>query len=384
MRPISYGRQYIDESDIEEVVKVLHSDYLTQGPKVREFEKNLAEIVGAKYAVSFSNGTAALHGAYFAGGLGPKDEIVTTPNTFAATSNAALYLGARPIFSDIDMKTGNIDPDEIEEKITQRTKFIVPVHYSGHPVVLETIYKIAKKHNLMVIEDACHALGAKYKGDPIGSCKYSDMTVFSFHPVKSITTGEGGAVTTNSKELYNRLILFRQHGITKNREDFSRTPDGPWYHEMRLLGYNYRLTDIQAALGISQLRKLDKFIKRRREIVSLYKDLLKDNPYFELPPEEEYAFSSWHLYPVKLKEPYIPYKRDIFEELRKKSIFLQVHYIPVYMHPYYQDLGYKKGISPISEDFYKREISFPIYYSLEDNELRYFVDTILEIMEKLI
>ena len=383
MKPITYGRQYIDEEDIKAVENVLRSDYLTQGPKVREFEERLGGYVGAKYVVAFANGTAALHGAYFAAGLDKEDEIITTPITFAATSNAALYLGAKPVFSDIDLNTGNIDPSKIEEKITQKTKIVVPVHYAGHPVELEKIYEIAKKYDLILIEDACHALGAKYHGEKIGSGKYSDMTIFSFHPVKSITTGEGGAVTTNNKEYYERLVLFRQHGITKNPANFVNASHGPWYHEMQELGYNYRLTDIQSALGISQLKKLDKFVKRRREIVSLYEKLLKDNPYFELPVEKDYAYSSWHLFPVKLKDKYIPYKKEIFEKLRNNNIFLQVHYIPVYRHPYYKSLGYKEGLCPNAEIFYKKEISFPIYYSLTDDEINYFVDMILAIMERL-
>ncbi len=383
MKPITYGRQYIDEEDIKAVENVLRSDYLTQGPKVREFEERLGGYVGAKYVVAFANGTAALHGAYFAAGLDKEDEIITTPITFAATSNAALYLGAKPVFSDIDLNTGNINPSKIEEKITQKTKIVVPVHYAGHPVELEKIYEIAKKYDLILIEDACHALGAKYHGEKIGSGKYSDMTIFSFHPVKSITTGEGGAVTTNNKEYYERLVLFRQHGITKNPANFVNASHGPWYHEMQELGYNYRLTDIQSALGISQLKKLDKFVKRRREIVSLYEKLFKDNPYFELPVEKDYAYSSWHLFPVKLKDKYIPYKKEIFEKLRNNNIFLQVHYIPVYRHPYYKSLGYKEGLCPNAEIFYKKEISFPIYYSLTDDEINYFVDTILAIMERL-
>ena len=245
------------------------------------------------------------------------------------------------------------------------------------------IYNIAKKYNLYIIEDACHALGAKYKNEKIGILKYSDMAVFSFHPVKHITTGEGGMVVTNSEKLYEKLILFRQHGITKDKTKFVNPSDGPWYHEMQLLGYNYRLTDIQAALGISQLKKIDKFVTKRREIVSLYERLLKDSPYFDLPVEEEYAYSSWHLYPVKLKDAFIPYRRVIFEELRKNNVFLQVHYIPVYWQPYYQKLGYKKGICPNTEKFYQKEISFPIYYSLTDKEIHYFIDILLGIMEDL-
>ena len=288
---IPYSRQFIDEEDIEEVVKVLKSDFITQGPKIQEFEKKLAKYCGPKYAVVFNSGTSALHGAYFALlGLRKGDEFITSPITFVATANAGLYLGAKPVFVDIEADTGNIDALKIEKKITKKTKLIVPVHYAGHPVDLEKISEIAKKNKLFVVEDACHALGAKYRRQKavsskqnkdkksedwikIGSCKYSDMTVLSFHPVKHITTGEGGSVLTNNEEFYQRLLMFRTHGITKDSSRFTIHDSrliGDWYYEMQFLGYNYRMTDIQAALGTSQLKKLDSFVDRKRAIADCY------------------------------------------------------------------------------------------------------------------
>lgn len=376
---IPYGRQWIDEEDINEVIKVLKSDFITQGPKIKEFEECLASYCSCKFAVVFNSGTSALHGAYFAMGLGKDDEFITTPNTFVATSNAGLYLGGRPIFVDVEKDTGNIDVSKIEEKVTEKTKLIAPVHYAGHPVDLGKIYEIAKKYNLSVVEDACHALGAQYKGENIGNCKYSDMTVFSFHPVKHITTGEGGAVLTNNEEFYKRLLMFRTHGITKKH--FISEPDGDWYYEMQFLGYNYRMTDIQCALGISQLKKLDEFIRRRQEIVKIYKEAFKNNKYFDLPEEKIYAKSSWHLYPIKLKDEYKQKKREIFKKLRDWRLGVQVHYIPVYWQPYYQQLGYKKGICPNAEDFYNREISIPIYHGMSNKDVTYVINTVLKTFE---
>lgn len=378
---LPYGHQWIHDEDIDAVVKALRSGWITQGPKVDEFEQKLANCCGAKYAVVFSSGTAAFHGAYFTAGIKEGNEIITSPITFVSTANAALFLHAHPIFVDIEEDTGNIDPNSIEKAITEKTKAIVPVDYGGHPVDLEKISEIARKYDLLVIEDACHALGAEYKSEKIGSCRYSDMTVFSFHPVKSITTGEGGAVLTNSKEYYEKLVIFRQHGVTKDKSKFKANLDpvpGDWYHEMQLLGYNYRLTDIQCALGISQLKKLDKFIQRRREIVKIYKVAFKNNGFFNLPVEKDYARSSWHLYPIKLKDKYKNKKKEIFKKLREKGLGVQVHYIPVYWQPYYQKLAYKKGICPIAEDFYQREISIPLYQSLSDEDVKYIVNVITE------
>ena len=384
MKNIPYSHQHIDQDDINSVVEALKSDFLTQGPRVKEFEESLVEYCRARFAVAFSSGTAALHGAYFAAGLGEGDEIITSPMTFLATSNAALFLGARPVFVDIEPKTGNIDPHLIEKAITDKTKAIVPIHFSGHPVELARIAEIAQKQNLVVIEDACHALGAKYLDTRIGDCKYSNMAVFSFHPVKSITTGEGGAVLTNSEELYKKLAMFRQHGVTKDRTAFKNDDMdwGQWYHEMHYLGYNYRLTDIHSALGISQLKKLDGFIQSKREIVAAYAQAFKNTPFFDLPIEKDGVKSAWHLYPIRLKDKFIKKKVELFSNLRKRGLWVQVHYIPVHLQPYYQQIGYKKGLCPNAEDFYKREISIPLYPTMSDDDVEYVVKSLLGVFEQ--
>ena len=375
---IPYGHQCINEDDIKAVVEVLRSDFLTQGPKVREFEEALAEYCGAKYAVSFSSGTAALHGAYFAAGIGNGNEVITSPITFLATANAALFLDGRPVFVDIESDTGNIDAGLVEPAITSKTKTIVPVHFAGHPADMERIAGIAKKHNLIVIEDACHALGAKYLGTTIGDCKYSDMAVFSFHPVKSITTGEGGAVLTNNKEYYEKLVMFSHHGIAKDDGSFVNKDEdaGQWYYEMQHLGYNYRLTDIQCAVGISQLKKLDTFIQKRRQIVGAYNRAFKSNSFFDLPVERSGVESAWHLYAVRLKDAYKRVKPKIFGELRRRGVGVQVHYIPVHLQPYYQRLGYSGDLCPKAKDFYEREISIPLYPSMSN--IDYVVKNLLE------
>jgi UDP-4-amino-4,6-dideoxy-N-acetyl-beta-L-altrosamine transaminase len=379
MKYFPYGHQYISKGDVDAVVKVLQSDYLTQGTKIPEFEKLIAKTVGSRYAVVFNSGTSALHAAYFASGLGKKDEFITTPMTFVATSNAGLYLGATPIFVDIDPKTGNIDTDLIENKITKKTKAIMPVHYSGYPVNLIKIHAIAKKYHLKIIDDASHALGAKYKGEKIGNCKYSDMSVFSFHPVKHITTGEGGAVTTNSKDYFQNLLVFRTHGISK--DNFIKVPDGEWYYEMQLLGYNYRLTDFQAALGISQLARLKSNVQRRREIANIYDKAFCDNPYFDYLEEKDKIKSAYHLYTIRLKDSYKELKKEIFSNLRKGGLGVQVHYIPVYLHPYYQNLNYKKGMCSNAEDFYQKTISIPMFPSLKNSEINYIIRKIFEVLK---
>jgi UDP-4-amino-4,6-dideoxy-N-acetyl-beta-L-altrosamine transaminase len=382
---IPYGHQCIEEDDIQAVVEVLRSDFLTQGPKVKEFEDALADYCGVKYAASFSSGTAALHGAYFAGGIGNGDEVITSPITFLATANAALFLGGRPIFVDIEGDSGNIDAELVEPAVTSKTKAIVPVHFAGHPADMKKIAGIAKKRNLIVIEDACHALGARYLDTTIGDCKYSDMAVFSFHPVKSITTGEGGAVLTNSEEYYERLVVFRQHGVTKADSAFVNKGEdtGQWYYEMQYLGYNYRLTDIQSALGLSQLRKLNRFVDKRAEIAAAYSQAFKDNPFFSLPAEKDSVKSAWHLYPVRLKDGHKDKKAEIFEQLRQKGIGVQVHYIPVPSQPYYQKLGYSAGLWPKAEDFYSREISIPLYPLMQDSDIRYVIKNVKEIFGRI-
>lgn len=361
MKFIPYGHQWIDEEDIEEVVKVLKSDWVTQGPKIGDFENKVAEYCGAKYAVAVSSGTAALHLACLAAGLNNDDELITTPITFAASANCALYCGARPVFVDID-KQGLIDENKVEEKITDKSKIIIPVHYTGLPCNMEKIKETAEKYNLIVIEDACHALGAKYKHSNVGNCKYSDMAVFSFHPVKHITTGEGGMITTNSKELYESLKLLRNHGITKNAEEFINKNEGSWYYEIQELGFNYRITDFQCALGVSQLNKIDEFVKRRREIAERYDEAFINDGNITVIEEKKDQFSSYHLYVIRLKNE--EKRLKLFNHLKENKIFCQVHYIPVYWHPYYQKSGYKKGLCPNAEDGYKKIISLPMYPGL--------------------
>ncbi|WP_408955674.1 UDP-4-amino-4,6-dideoxy-N-acetyl-beta-L-altrosamine transaminase [Natroniella sp. ANB-PHB2] len=366
---IPYGKQHIDDDDIEAVVEVLKSDYLTTGPKIKEFEEKFADYVDAKYAVAVSNGTAALHAACFAAEIEEGDEVITTPLTFAASANCILYQSGTPVFADVDPKTYNIDPKEIEKKITDKTKAIIPVHFTGQPCDMDKIHKIAKKHDLMVIEDAAHALGATYKGQKIG--RLSDMSIFSFHPVKHITTGEGGMVTTNSEELYRRLLQFRTHGIIKDEDYYENKSHGDWYHEQQFLGYNYRMTDIQAALGISQLKKSDKFLERRREIAQIYNEKLKDVEWLRLPYQKNNRESSWHLYVVQIDENKLGKSRKgVFDYLREQNLGVQVHYIPVYYHPYYQKLGYQKGICPVAEGIYEKITSIPIYPKMKDKDIK--------------
>ena len=376
-KPMPYSTQWIDKADRNAVGSILFSDWITQGPKIREFEKKISSYCKAQYAVAVSSGTAALHIACLAAGIGPGDEAITSPITFVASANCALYCGGRPVFIDIQKDTVNIDPNKIEEKITKKTKAIIPVHFAGHPCDLEQIYHIAQKHDLIVIEDAAHALGAEYKNSKIGSCGYSDMAVFSFHPLKSITTGEGGAVLTNRKDLYQRLLLFRNHGITKDK-DKMKGFEGQWYYEMLELGFNYRITDFQCGLGINQLSKLDKFIKRRREIAQIYHRGLSKLNGIELPVEKEGVKSAWHLYCLKVKNMgcgnnksgLANKRKKIIEALRKKGIGAHVHYIPVYLQPYYQRLGYGRGICPLAEDYYARAITLPLYPKMRDKDVK--------------
>lgn len=372
---IPYGRQWIEEDDIEAVVEVLKSDYLTTGPVIKEFEEKFADYVGAEYAVAVSNGTAALHAACFAANISPGDEVITSPMTFAASANCILYQGGRPVFADIDSNTYNIDPQEIEKNITDKTKAIIPVHYTGQPCDMKEIQQIARENNLIVIEDAAHALGATYRGEKIGNCKYSDMAIFSFHPVKHITTGEGGMITTNNKELYNKLIQFRTHGITKNSDKYINDNQGPWYHEQQFLGFNYRMTDIQAALGISQLKKIDRFVARRREIADIYNQELSKLDWIKLPYQKDDRESSWHLYVIQIEEEKLGKSRkEMFEYLREKGLGVQVHYIPVYWHPYYQELGYGRGMCCEVERLYKGIISLPLFAKLDDKGLNFVIN----------
>lgn len=365
---IPYGSQWIDEHDIEAVTETLKSDYLTTGPKIKEFEDKFADYVDAKYAVAIANGTAALHAATYAAGIKEGDEVITTPITFAATANSVLYQDATPVFADIDPKTYNIDPESIKEKITEKTKAIIPVHYTGQPCEMDKIKEIAAENDLVIIEDGAHAVGATYKDKKVGSI--GDMTTFSFHPVKNMTTGEGGMITTDSKDLYDKLMKFRTHGITKNDSDYINKSHGPWYHEQQELGYNYRITDIQAALGITQLEKIDKFLARRREIVNRYNNEFKDIDGLIIPEQLENTNSAWHIYVLQLElEKLTGDRKEIFKALRDKNLGVNVHYIPVYFHPYYQRLGYKKGICPKAEKLYERIITIPLYPKMTDQQI---------------
>lgn len=374
---IPYGRQNIENDDIEEVIKALKSDFLTTGPYVKDFEEAIAKYVGCKYAVTFSNGTAALHGACFAAGIKEGDEVLVTPMTFAASSNCILYMGAKPVFVDVDPITGNIDVNKIEEKITSRTKAIIPVDYTGHPVDIDKIMDIAEKYNLIVIEDAAHALGSKYKGIKVGNKAH--MTEFSLHPVKPITTAEGGIITTNDYNLYKKLLLFRSHGITRD-ESLMIKNEGPWYYEQVELGYNYRLPDLNCALGLSQLKKLDRFIERRRKIVERYNEAFKNIDSFEIPFEESYSTSGYHIYVIKLNLDKITYSRlEVFNKLREEGLGVNVHYIPVYYHPYYKKIGYDKGLCEEAEKFYERIITLPLYPAMSDGDVNFVIKKIKKV-----
>jgi len=377
---LPYAQQWVDEEDIGEVVKVLKSDFLTTGPKIEEFEKRFADYVGAKYAVSISNGTAALHAACFAAGINEGDEVITSPITFAASANCVLYQGGKPAFADINPKSYNIDVEDIERKITKKTKAIIPVDFTGQAVDIDGINEIAKKYGLVVIEDAAHSLGAEYKGKKIGSLV--DMTTFSFHPVKHITTGEGGMITTNDEKLNNKLKLFRTHGITRDKEMLHNKEEGPWFYEQLELGYNYRMTDIQAALGISQLNKINGFLKRRREIAKKYDEYLKNIDGIILPYQESFSKSAWHLYVIQLElEKFKVGRKEIFEALQAENIGVNVHYIPVYYHPYYKRLGYEKGLCPNAEKLYERIITLPLYPKMKDKDIEDVVNALDKVLK---
>lgn len=376
---LSYGRQCIDDKDIEAVTKVLKGDFLTTGPNVKAFEEKIANYVGVKYAVAVSNGTAALHAACFAAGIKEGDEVIVAPMTFAASSNCVLYCGGKPVFVDIDPGTYNIDVNKIEEKITKKTKAIIPVDFTGQVVDIDKINEIAKKYNLTVIEDAAHALGSEYKGRKVGPL--SHMTEFSFHPVKPITTAEGGVVVTDDENLFERLSLFRTHGITRSKNLMSHY-EGPWYYEQIDLGYNYRITDIQCALGVSQLNKVEYFINRRRDIVAKYNNAFKDlSEYLSIPYEPEYSNSGWHIYVIKLNLDKLKVSRkEIFDALQAENIGVNVHYIPVYLHPYYEKLGYKKGLCPESEKLYKQIITLPLFPKMNDNDIEDVIDAVKKVI----
>ena len=372
----TYGRQSISWKDAWVVAKTLLSPLITQGPKASEFERAICDYTGAKYCVVVANGTAALHLAMLALGVDKGDEVITSPITFVASANCALYVGGVAKFADIERETANIDPEEIKKQITPKTKVIIPVHFSGQSCNMEKIAQIAKENNLFVVEDAAQALGSEYKQSKVGSCKYSDLTTFSFHPVKNITMGEGGAITTNSEELYNKLLLLRTHGITKDPRLLIRN-DGPWSYEQHLLGFNYRITDFQCALGVSQLKRLDKFASKRRKIFDIYKKLFANDERFSLLKEIDDSNAVWHLCPLLIDfSKVIISKTKLFEVLSKDGVNLQVHHIPVHTQPYYEKLGFKCGDYPVSEEYYKQAVSLPIYFDLTKSDVNCIVQKI--------
>ena len=378
MNKIYYGRQYIDEADCAAVREVLLSDFLTTGPKLVELEQRLCELTGANYAVSIANGTAALHAACFAAGIGPGDEVITTPMTFAASANCVLYCGGKPVFADIEADTYNISPEAVEALITPNTKAVIAVDFTGQAAKYNELRDICEQHGLVLIDDAAHSIGTKYNGRAIGNV--ADITTFSFHPVKTVTGGEGGAVLINNKEYYDRLMLFRTHGITRDQTQMESPSDDYWYYEQVELGFNYRLTDFQAALIISQLNKLDMFASRRKEIVKCYNEAFSAIPEIILQQEIPQSDTVRHLYIIQLNYELLKCTRwEFFEAMSERGIICNVHYIPVYYHPYYRRLDYKKGICPVAERIYEGILTLPLYYSLTDGDVQQVIGTVKEI-----
>lgn len=378
---IYYGKQWIEEDDVQTVASVLRSDYITCGPKVDELEKNLCEFTGAKYAVAVNSGTSALHCACIAAGIGSGDEVITTPITFAASSNCALYCGARPVFADINPETYNIDPESICSHITEHTKAVVAVDFTGQAVQIDEIREICKEHNLFFIEDAAHSIATKYKGKQIGS--FADMTCFSFHPVKTITGGEGGAILTNNEDLYKKLVLAHTHGITHNVDMMEGAPhEGPWYYEQIDLGYNYRLTDFQAALISCQLGKIEKYASRRKNIVKRYNEAFSSIPELIIQKEIPESDTCRHLYIIQLVLDKLNCSRQVFfDAMAAEGVQPQIHYVPVYWFPYYQHLGYKKGLCPKAEDIYKGIMSIPLYPKMTDLDVEDVINAVNKVVE---
>ena len=372
---IPYGRQDISGEDVKAVVDVLESDFLTQGPQVPLFEETVADYCGAQYGVAVNSATSALHVACLALGLGAGDYLWTTPNSFVASANCGVYCGANVDFVDIDPLTYNLSAEALEDKLlaakseNKLPKVVVAVHFAGQPCDMKKIFELSEIYGFYVIEDASHAIGGKYLGKPIGDCRYSSITVFSFHPVKIITTAEGGLATTNSEVLAEKMALYRTHGVTRNQQSMVKKNEGPWYYEQRELGFNYRMTDLQAALGISQMRRLDEFIARRHTLRQKYDGLLRHLP-LTVPYQGQDCYSALHLYPIQLKlEHLTKSRRQIFEELRLCGIGVNIHYIPIHTQPYYQDLGFRIGDFPHSEFYYSRVLSLPMYHALTDEQL---------------
>lgn len=382
MKIIPYSTQDINDADIQAVVRVMRSHWLTQGPIVERFEKDIAKKVGAKFAIAFNSGTAALHAAYFAAGIKKGDEVIVPALTFAATANAALYLGATPVFADSDMHNGNMSSADVRKKITRKTKVIVSVDYGGRPADLHELHALARKHKLVFIEDAAQALGAAYRGKSVGT--HADMTMFSFHPVKSITTGEGGVIVTDSKKYAHILKLFRSHGISKDAGTFVKKGRGAWYQEMQVLGFNYRMPEMSAALGLSQLKRLDSFIAKRRAAANRYWKLLENIPGLILPTAESPGVrSAWHLYPVRLAPGIASHRDKVFAKLRDACIGVQVHHMPVHLHHFYEKLNYKKGFCPNAEAFAASEISLPLFPGITLEQQTHVVRKIRKILARI-
>ncbi len=382
---LPYGTQMIDEADIKSVMEVLRSPYLTQGPVVEKFERAIAERVGAKYCVAFCNATSGLHCAVRALGFGEGDEGITSPNTFVASANCMAYCGMTPVFADIDPRTYNVTAESISDRLTVRTRLLVPVHFAGQPCDMEAIGALAKSRGLRVIEDAAHAIGSLYAdGSPVGNCRHSDMTVFSFHPVKTITCAEGGAVTTNDTELCRRLRLFRTHGITKAPAQLTRTSPGPWYYEMQELGFNYRMTELQAALGFSQLSKLDAFKSRRRDIVNRYNDAFADARFIRTPYEAPGVSSCFHLYVPRFDFKAMGLTRAEFgRRLHTHEVGWQVLYIPVYTQPWYErTYGVRRGLCPEAEAYYDEALALPLCPKLTDDDVARVIDAARRSIDK--
>lgn len=381
---IYYGHQHITEKDIQAVEKVLRSNYLTQGPIIETFEKKVANYCGAKYAVAVTNATSALHIACKAAGLGEGDVLWTSPITFTASANCGRYCGADVDFVDIDDKTYNMSVAELRHKLetaVQKPKVVIPVHLAGQSCDMETIKALADEYGFKIIEDASHATGADYKNTKVGSCRYSDMTVFSFHPVKIVTTGEGGIILTNNKELYEKLKLYRSHGITRDSDLMTQEADGPWYYQQIELGFNYRMTDLQAALGCSQMDSLDEFVARRRYLVRRYNEKMKDLP-IRTPYQSEDTNPSWHIYIIRVDfTKVVLSKKEIFARMRDRGIALNLHYIPVHTQPYYQNFGFKKGDFPVSETYYEEAITLPLYYDLTDEQQDQIIQALKDVLQ---
>ena len=381
---IPYGRQDISEEDISAVVDVLRSDFLTQGAVVPAFEEAITQFTNSQYGVAVNSATSALHLACLALGVSKGDRVWTTPITFVASANCALYCGAQVDFVDIDPTSCNISVNALEEKLIaaeqqgRLPKVIIPVHLAGLPCDMQAIYQLSLRYGFNVIEDASHAIGAEYQGAPVGNCQYSDITVFSFHPVKLMTTGEGGMAVTNQKSLYQRMQLLRSHGVTRNPEEMTKEPDGEWYYQQIELGFNYRITEIQAALGVSQLARLPSFIQRRRQLAKQYDELLSDLP-LQLPLRNEDSQSAWHLYIIRLAIPELHARhKEIFSKLREANIGVNLHYIPVHTQPYYQNMGFKEGDFPQAENYYASAISIPLFYRMTDQEQLQIVEQLRE------